>query len=127
MTTPTPTFDLDALDTQALLDRAHLHQDAGDHRTAVRFLAQAATHEPRDTAILTELALAQFHTAALTAAEATARQLITLAPTDAYGHLLLGRTLARQSRHREALPHLRLAVAMSGQWADHLTESETRA
>ncbi len=35
-------------------------------------------------------------------------------PSDAWAQHALGRALERQSRHREALPHLRLAAAMSG-------------
>ena len=35
-------------------------------------------------------------------------------PSDVWAQHALGRALERQSRHREALPHLRLAAAMSG-------------
>jgi len=35
-------------------------------------------------------------------------------PASDYTHLLLGRTLQRQSRHAEAHPHLRMVAAMTG-------------
>ncbi|EWC63598.1 hypothetical protein UO65_1052 [Actinokineospora spheciospongiae] len=114
-------------DTQTLLTRARTHRDSGDQITAARLFAEAAEREPDATSILTDLALAQFHSAALTAAETTARRLVDLAPADAYAHVLLGRTLARQGRHREAVPHLRLATTMTGEWADLLHDSEARA
>jgi predicted Zn-dependent protease len=41
-------------------------------------------------------------------------QLVDEDPSDTWARHTLGRALERQSRHREALPHLRLAAAMSG-------------
>ncbi len=38
-----------------------------------------------------------------------------LDPSDHYAHHVLGRTLERGGRFREALPHFRLAVAMNQQ------------
>lgn len=99
-------------DVLELLDRGKLYRDSGDPSTAARYLAQAAEAAPDSRAVLTELALAQFQSAALGPAERTARRLLALDPSDAYAHLLLGRTLSRAARHREALPHLRLAAAM---------------
>jgi Flp pilus assembly protein TadD len=101
-------------DTKELLDRGRLFRSSGDPSTAARYLSEAAQAAPTDRAVLTELALAHFQSAALGPAEQAARRLVTLDPSDAYAHLLLGRTLARQSRHPEAVPHLRLAAAMTG-------------
>lgn len=41
-------------------------------------------------------------------------QLVEEDPSDTWARHTLGRALERQSRPREALPHLRLAAAMSG-------------
>ena len=101
-------------DVIELLERARLFRASGDPSTAARYLSEAAGAAPDNRAILTELALAHFQSAALRSAEEAARRLIELDPSDAYAHLLLGRTLARQSRHAEAVPHLRLAAAMTG-------------
>ncbi|OLR90343.1 hypothetical protein BJP25_04130 [Actinokineospora bangkokensis] len=109
-----------------MLDLARFHQDSGDHIAATRLLARAAELEPAAVSILTELTRSQLRTAALTAAERTARRIVELAPADAYGHVLLGRALARQGKHREALPHLRLASTMSGEWQELVEASEER-
>lgn len=99
--------------THELLQRGRLFRESGDPSSAARYLSEAATAAPDNRAILTELALAHFESAALPKAESVARRLIELDPSDSYAHLLLGRTLARQSRHTEAIPHLRLAAAMT--------------
>jgi Flp pilus assembly protein TadD len=96
-----------------LLARGRLYRESGDPSTAARLLAEAAEAEPTARAVLTELALAQFQAAALGPAERTARRLLDLDPSDSYAHLLLGRALTRAARHREALPHLRMAAAMA--------------
>lgn len=100
-------------DVLDLLTRGRLYRESGDPSTAARYLAEAAEAAPESRAVLTELALAQFQSAALGPAERTARRLVELDPSDAYAHVLLGRALARAARHREALPHLRLAAAMA--------------
>lgn len=99
-------------DILELLARGRMYRQGGDPSTATRYFAEAAEAAPDSRAVLTELALAQFQSAALGAAERTARKLLDLDPSDAYAHLLLGRTLSRVARHREALPHLRLAAVM---------------
>ncbi len=101
-------------DVFALLDRGRLFRASGDPSTAARYLAEAAEAAPDDRAVLTELALAHSQSAALGPAEAAARRLVELDPSDAFARTLLGRALARQSRHAEAAPHLRLAAAMTG-------------
>jgi Flp pilus assembly protein TadD len=55
------------------------------------------------------LARAYFHSAQLGRAEATLTRITTESPTDAYAHLLLGRTLQRAGRHDEAARPLALA------------------
>ena len=100
-------------DVRELLDRGRMFRESGDPSTAARHLSEAATAAPDSRDILTELALAHLQSAALGPAETVARRLVELDPSDAYARLLLGRALARQSRHSEAIPHLRLAAAMT--------------
>lgn len=111
-----------------LLAKGRLFRESGDPSTAARHFALAAAAEPDSRAVLTELALAQFQAAALGAAERTARRLVELDPSDAFAHVLLGRTLSRASRHREALPHLRMAAAMtpSAELDTLITAAESR-
>ena len=47
-------------------------------------------------------------------AEAELRWLVAADPSDAWARHALGRSLERQSRYADALPHLRLAAAMTG-------------
>lgn len=101
------------IDILELLDRGRMFRESGDPSTAARILSEAATAAPDNRAVLTELALAHFQSAALGRAEEVARRLVDLDPSDSYARLLLGRALARQSRHTEAIPELRLAAAMT--------------
>ena len=82
---------------QALLAEAEARPDEVGHGLA----------EPR---LL--LARAYYHSALLPRAEATARELLTDHPTDAYAALLLARTLERGSRHDEARAAFRVAEAL---------------
>lgn len=86
--------------------------DAGDHVAAARVLEGLVADEPGAVALRLLLARAYYHSAQLGRAEAQLRELLELAPSDGYAHLLLGRTLQRRSRHAEAASHLRLAGAM---------------
>ena len=60
------------------------------------------------------LARAYFRSAQLGRAEAALVRVIEDAPTDAYAHLLLGRTLQRAGRHDEAARPLALAEIFGG-------------
>ncbi len=55
------------------------------------------------------LARAYYHSAQLGRAEVTLTRITAESPTDAYAHLLLGRTLQRAGRHAEAARPLALA------------------
>ncbi|HET9141498.1 tetratricopeptide repeat protein [Actinophytocola sp.] len=116
-------------DVKDLVDRGRLFRMSGDPSTAIRYLTEAAAFAPDDRTVLTELALAHFQAAALGPAEEVARKLVELDPADPYARLLLGRALARQSRHAEAVPHLRLAAAMTDDEYVHdlLAHSERRS
>ncbi|GGS12781.1 MULTISPECIES: tetratricopeptide repeat protein [Actinokineospora] len=115
-------------DVLDLFTRGRLFRESGDPATAARLLAEAAVLAP-ERAVLTELALAQFQSAALGPAERTARRLLDMDPSDGYAHLLLGRALSRANRHREALPHLRMAAAMdpSPELDSLVADAESRA
>ncbi|MFD0886350.1 disulfide bond formation protein DsbA, partial [Streptosporangium algeriense] len=61
-------------------------------------------------------------------ARQTLEPLVERAPGDHYARFLLGRTLERSNRPGEALPHLRLAAAMSADpaYADAVRRVEQR-
>ena len=70
---------------------------------------------PNEVATRLLLARAYYHSAQLQRAEAELRTVLKQDPAKAYAHLLLGRTLQRQSRQTEAARYLRLAAAMRGE------------
>jgi Flp pilus assembly protein TadD len=83
-------------------------------RDAIAVLAPAVEAEPDSTSLRTLRAWAYFQSAHLTGAENDLRMIVEERPTDVWARFALGRTLERQSRLQDALPHLRLAAAMSG-------------
>src|SRR5690242_10263369 len=89
--------------------------ESGDPLGASRLLEPIVEAEPHNTAVRQLLARAYFNSAQLTKAEEQLRSLIEHDPSDHYAHHVLGRTLERGGRFREALPHLRLAAAMNQQ------------
>ncbi|MDT4991103.1 MAG: hypothetical protein QOH97_995 [Actinoplanes sp.] len=107
--------------------RATVVFEAGDPLRAARLLEPIVEAEPQNAAVRQLLARAYFNSAQLNGAEAQLRRLIELDPTDHYAHHVLGRTLERAGRFREALPHLRLAAAMKlhGDYQDALRRVET--
>jgi Tfp pilus assembly protein PilF len=86
---------------------------AGDTVTAARLLEPICAAEPNNAEVRLQLALAYFGSAQLGRAEEQLRTLVENDPSDHYAHHVLGRTLERRGRHKDALPHLRLAYAMS--------------
>ncbi|MEJ3742904.1 tetratricopeptide repeat protein [Actinomycetes bacterium KLBMP 9797] len=93
--------------------RAQLFMDAGDPAEAARILEGVMAAEPGNSDVRLRLALAYYASAQLTKAEGHLRELVAAEPSDHYAHHVLGRTLERQNRATEALPHLRLADAMA--------------
>ena len=69
-----------------------------------------AQHGTTDLRLL--LARAYYHSAQLARAEAVLRPLLDESPTEAYAHLLLGRTLQRAGRHDDAARPLALAQVL---------------
>jgi Flp pilus assembly protein TadD len=77
--------------------------DSAEHASA----SDGVLHSVTDLRLL--LARAYFKSAQLGRAEAALARVIEEAPTDAYAHLFLGRTLQRAGRHDEAARPLPLA------------------
>lgn len=93
-------------------ERAVLFFEAGDPIAAARLLEPLVVAEPDNLSTRLLLARAYYHSAQLKRAEEQLRWLVERSPADDYAHFALGRTLERQGRPRQALPHLRLAAAM---------------
>ena len=87
-------------------------------REALDLIEPALAEDPRNTGLRTLQAWAFLQRAQLQKAEEVLRALVEDDPSDAWAQHALGRALERQSRYAEALPHLRLAAVMSGDW-DH--------
>ncbi len=83
-------------------------------KEALEVLEPALAEEPGNTGLRTLRAWAYLMRAQLQRAEEELTQLVEENPTDDWAQHALGRCLERQSRYAEALPHLRLAAAMSG-------------
>lgn len=83
-------------------------------REALEVLTPALEQEPDNTGLLTLRAWAYLIRAQLGPAETELAALAERRPDDDWVRHALGRALERQSRYAEALPHLRLAAAMSG-------------
>lgn len=64
------------------------------------------------------LGRAYYRSAQLRKAEEELRRAVELAPADSFARYLLGRTLQRQRRYADALPHLRLAAAQNPVYAE---------
>lgn len=73
-------------------------EDSGHALTAVRLL----------------LARSYYHSALLAPAIEAAREVLAIDPHEPYAHLLIGRSLQRQSKPDEAAPHLKLASLLGG-------------
>jgi tetratricopeptide (TPR) repeat protein len=81
---------------------------------ALALLEPALAEEPRNTGLRILRVWAYLIRAQLARAEAELRELVEENPGDDWVRHALGRGLERQSKYAEALPHLRLAAAMTG-------------
>jgi predicted Zn-dependent protease len=81
---------------------------------ALELLDGALGEEPGNRGLRSLRAWAYLSRAQLQRAEAELRSLVDERPDDDWARHALGRSLERQSKYAEALPHLRLAAAMSG-------------
>jgi thioredoxin-like negative regulator of GroEL len=100
------------MDLLAEYRRAQLFFDSGDPIGAARLLEPIVAAEPGHADVRLLLARAYFHSAQLRRAEEQLLILVERDPADHYARFVLGRTLERQARPAEALPHLRMAAAM---------------
>jgi predicted Zn-dependent protease len=81
---------------------------------ALEILEPALAEDPASTGLRILRAWAYLIRVQLGPAETELRSLVEEHPDDDWVRFALGRALERQSRYAEALPHLRLAAAMSG-------------
>jgi predicted Zn-dependent protease len=96
-------------------ERAQMFFDAKDYAAAARVLDGLVEEVPEQTGPRLLLARAYYHSAQLGRAEAELRRVLERDPAEEYACLLLGRTLQRQNRPKEAEPYLRLYAAMTGE------------
>jgi predicted Zn-dependent protease len=83
-------------------------------KEALEIVEPALAEDPDNTSLRTLRAWAFLLRAQLRHAEDELTRLVEENPSDAWSRHALGRCLERQSRDAEALPHLRLAAAMTG-------------
>lgn len=83
-------------------------------REALEVIEPALAEEPGNRGLRSLRAWAYYMRVQLQKAIDELSLLVEEDPSDTWARHTLGRALERQSRHREALPHLRLAAAMSG-------------
>ena len=81
---------------------------------ALEILEPALAEDPQNTGLRMLRAWAYLIRVQLGRAEEELRALVAENPDDDWMRFALGRSLERQSRYDDALPHLRLAAAMSG-------------
>lgn len=81
---------------------------------ALEIIEPALVADPDNTGLRVLRAWAFLIRVQLERAEAELSRLVDERPDDDWVRFALGRSLERQSRYAEALPHLRLAAAMSG-------------
>ena len=81
---------------------------------ALEVLEPALAEDPGNTGLRSLRAWAFLIRVQLKRAEEELESLVADDPSDVWARHALGRALERQSRHAEALPHLRLAAVMSG-------------
>ncbi|MFH9821904.1 tetratricopeptide repeat protein [Streptomyces bobili] len=98
-------------------ERARLFFDAKEYTAAARVLAGLVEEVPDQTGPRLLLARAYYHSAQLGRAETELRAIVERDPVEHYARLMLGRTLERQGRPAEARPHLRIASAFTGDFA----------
>ena len=92
--------------------RADLFLAMGQPTEAARILEGVVATEPTNEAALEMLARAYFGSAQLARSEDTLTRLVHLAPANGWARRALARTLERQSRGLEAVPHHRMADAL---------------
>lgn len=85
-----------------------------EYGAAVEFFSAVLEQEPGNLNCREYLARAQYHRASLAPAEAEARRILEVDPTNEYVTMLLARALERQGKHEEAAGVRRVLAALSG-------------
>lgn len=114
------------MDTALIYRLAEGQLDGGRPLEALAMLGPLADQLRDGAAGSLLLGRAYYRSAQLRRAEEELTRAVELAPADAYARALLGRTLQRQSRHAEALVHLRLAAALDPEYAADRDSCEAR-
>ncbi|MGW1159763.1 tetratricopeptide repeat protein [Streptomyces sp. NPDC002513] len=99
-------------------ERALKYFDDKDYTAAARVLSTLVEEVPEQSGARLLLARAYYHSAQLRRAEDELRGIVERDPVEHYARLMLGRTLQRQGREAEAEPHLRIAAALAGDFAE---------
>jgi predicted Zn-dependent protease len=92
--------------------RADLFLAVGRPTEAARILERVVDAEPTNEAAVELLARSYFGSAQLARSEEALTRLVELAPANGWARRALARTLERQSRADEAVPHHRMADAL---------------
>jgi Flp pilus assembly protein TadD len=100
------------LDLHSEFLRADLFLAMGQPTEAARILEPVLAAEPSNQSALELLARSYYGSAQLARAEETLIRLVELAPANGWARRALARTLERQSRGAEAVPHHRVADAL---------------
>ena len=95
--------------------RADLLFAMGQPTEAARILEPVVAAEPANQAALELLARSYFGSAQLGRAEEALARLVRLAPANGWARRALARTLERQRRASEAVPHHRMADALGAE------------
>ena len=104
--------DMHTVDMHSEFLRADLVLAMGQPTEAARLLQRVVEAEPANEAALELLARAYFASAQLTRSEEALTRLVHVAPANGWARRALARTLERQSRGDEAVPHHRMADAL---------------
>lgn len=88
--------------------------EAKDYNGAIDRFTRVLAADPSNASVREYLARAYYHRASLPLAEEQLRVILDKNPTDEYAHLLLARTLERQSKHEEAAGVRRVLAALTG-------------
>ncbi len=104
--------DMNTVDMHSEYLRADLFLAMGQPTEAARILQRVVEAEPANEAALELLARAYFGSAQLTRSENVLTRLVAVAPANGWARRALARTLERQSRADEAVPHHRVADAL---------------
>ena len=91
--------------------------DGGDPLGALVLLEPLAEEHGQDSNVRRLAASAYFASAQLGRAEAALEAILAERPDDSYARVMLGKTLKRQGRAAEAETHLRMAAAMTPEYA----------